>query len=390
LLGPALPPGGVDPNPGRWVSGQVQQDDSLVRILGREGLTAQEAEEVVAALRPVLDLRRIQVGQQYRIHFDGQGTLATFEFAVSRVLTVKATRSSDGTLSAETIEGRTETRLIEVGGAIEQSLYAAIKGANEDASLVAFFVDVFAYDINFYIDTRKGDTYRMLVEKVYLDGQFLRYGRVLAAEYAGQVGTHHAFWWQAPGAEKGRYYRADGRSVEKTFLKSPLKFARVSSGFNPRRMHPVLHRVKGHWGVDYAAPTGTPVWAAAAGQIVYRGRRGGAGNCVILRHDNDLSTIYMHLSRFAPGHRVGQRVTQKAVIGFVGQTGLATGPHLHFGVKKNGRYVDPQRLKMEPGPPVPKQLMPTFREQTALLVAQLQEIPVEGNRKRTASADLPN
>jgi murein DD-endopeptidase MepM/ murein hydrolase activator NlpD len=395
---PAPPETGNDadeaPDPGRIVDGAVESGDSLGQILRREGLTPPEADELIRALQPVMDLRKIRAGQTYRLHFDKDGVLRAFEFDVTRVLEVRAERGADGTLAAKKIEAATETRVIEVGGTIEHSLYNAIKDNGEDTSLVAFYVDVFAYDINFFIDTQKGDSYRMLVEKVYLDGEFLKYGRVLAAEYHGNVGTHRAFWWESPETERGRYYREDGRSVEKTFLKTPLKFARVSSKFNPRRMHPVLHRVKGHWGTDYAAPTGTPVWAAASGKIAYRGRRGGAGNCVILEHDNGYQTIYMHLSKFARGQKVGQRVQQKTVIGYVGATGLATGPHLHFGVKLNGRYVDAQKLKMQPGPPVPKRLMKQFQLDTQELVAELQRIDVSEvapDRQREASVGpLPN
>ncbi|RMH36785.1 MAG: M23 family metallopeptidase [Deltaproteobacteria bacterium] len=379
---------------GRVVDGAVKPGDSMGGILRREGLAPPEADAVIRALQPVMDLRRIRAGQTYRLRFDSAGVLQSFEFHVSRLVTVEARRQPDGSMSARKHEAPTETRVIEVGGSIETSLYHAIKAAGEDVALVAFFVDVFAFDINFFIDTRRGDTFRMIVEKRYLDGEFLGYGRVLAAEYSGEVGTYRAFWWKRPDRDEGRYYREDGSSVEKTFLKTPLKYARVSSRFNPRRMHPVLHRVRGHWGTDYAAPTGTPVWAAAGGKIVFRGRRGGAGNCVILRHANGYETLYMHLSRFQRGQRVGQYVRQKDVIGYVGATGLATGPHLHFGVKRNGRYVDPQKLKMQPGPPVPKRWMDAFRADTRELVARLAEIPVgagdSGAGREAVAAPLPN
>jgi murein DD-endopeptidase MepM/ murein hydrolase activator NlpD len=365
---------------GRWVENAVLEGDSMGGILRREGFTPPEADELIRALQPVMDLRKIRVGQSYRIQFDDRGAMQAFEFMVSRVLTVRAERGADGKLVAKRIEAATDIRVLELGGDIETSLYAAIKATGEETALVAFFVDVFAYDMNFYIDTQRGDRWKMLVEKIYKDGEFLAYGRVLAAEYAGRVGTFRAFWWQPPGTASGRYFDSRGRSVEKTFLKSPLKYARVSSKFNPRRMHPILHRVKGHWGVDYAAPQGTPVWAAAGGRITFRGRRGGAGNCVIINHDGGLQTIYMHLKKFAGGQRVGQRVAQKTVVGYVGMTGLATGPHLHFGVKQNGRFVDPGKIKMKPGPGVAPQHIAKFEEDTAQLVARLDRIDVNRHR----------
>jgi len=249
---------------------------------------------------------------------------------------------------------------------------------NEDTQLVAFLVDVFAYDLDFYTDTHKGDSFRMIVEKEYAEDEFLRYRRVLAAEYKGKAGTFHAFLWQPSRSSEARYYDAEGRSVEKTLLKTPLKYARVSSRFNPNRMHPILHKRRGHMGVDYAAPTGTPVWAAADGKIVFRGWRGGAGNCVIVKHEGGLQTVYMHLSKFRKGQKVGQRVKGKTVIGYVGTTGLSTGPHLHFGVKRDGRYVDPLKLKSSRRRGVARGDMKRFKSETRKLVEQLQRIAIDG------------
>src|SRR5690606_9061590 len=172
-------------------------------------------------------------------------------------------------------------------------------------------------------------------------------------------------YWEAPDGSTRGWFDRDGKSLDRTLLKSPLKFTRISSGFNPRRMHPVLHRVKGHNGTDYAAPEGTPVWAAADGVIAFRGKKGGAGNMVILSHAGGMKTLYMHLSRFEDGQRVGQKVAQRTVIGYVGQTGLATGPHLHFAVRLGGRYVDPQEVKSVPKPGVPRNHLSRFRKDTA-------------------------
>lgn len=361
----------------RVVQGEVASGDSMGRILRREGMDAKAADELIRALSPSLELSKIRPGQSFTLHFEADGELREFEFQVSKVRRVRATRGADGTLTSEKLDASTELRQESLGGQIEGSLYRSLQRAGEDTNLVSFFVDVFAYDLNFYVDTHPGDTYRMIVEKEYLDGELIGYGRVLAAEYAGKSGTHRAFWWQQPGSEGGKYFGEAGQSVEKTFLKTPLKFARVSSGFNPKRMHPVLHVEKGHWGTDYAAPPGTPIWSAAPGRITFRGRRGGAGNCVIVKHENSLQTIYMHMKGFKSGQKVGTRVRAKDVIGYVGSTGLATGPHLHFGVKKNGHYIDPQKMKMTRGSGVAKKHMSRFREDTAKLVAELGEIPAE-------------
>jgi murein DD-endopeptidase MepM/ murein hydrolase activator NlpD len=354
--------------------GKVEKGDSLGRILKRAGLGASEADEVIRALHDILDFRAIRAGQAYRLERDPEGRVLSFELAVSRLVTVRAARSADGAMAGTKSEAATRIEVDEVGGRIDSSLYASVKAAGEDTALVAFFVDVFAYDLDFYNDTHEGDTFKVLIEKEYKDQEFLRYRRILGAEYAGKAGTFRAFWWQAPGAKNGRYYDEQGRSVEKSLLKTPLKFARVSSGFNAHRMHPILHVEKGHFGTDYAAPVGTPVWAAADGVISSRGPAGGAGNMVVLRHDNGLTTLYMHLSRFAPGQQVGQRVAGKTVIGYVGTTGLSTGPHLHFGVKKDGVYVDPLKLAPTRAAGVSKKDMDGFRAATAPIIGKLGRI----------------
>jgi murein DD-endopeptidase MepM/ murein hydrolase activator NlpD len=365
----------------RLVEGEVQNGDSLGRILRREGMTPPEADELIRTLQEHMDLRSIRPGQSYRLRFDAGGRMESFEFDVSRTVRVRAERDASGNLVGHSDKASTDVRTEEIGGRIDSSLFAAMKQAGEDASLVSFFVDVFAYDIDFFSDTHSGDTFRMLVEKEYLDNAFLRYRRVLAAEYQGKAGTFHAFWWKAPGSSEGRYFNAAGESVEKSLLKTPLKFARISSRFNLKRMHPVLHRQRAHLGVDYAAPTGTAVWAAADGRIVGRGNMGGAGNCVILQHDNGLQTVYMHLSKFESGQRVGERVKSKTVIGYVGATGLATGPHLHFGVKQKGQYVDPSTLKLARGPGVPRKQRAQFKAETGALAERLLRIPISADEQ---------
>jgi murein DD-endopeptidase MepM/ murein hydrolase activator NlpD len=389
---PAEPPdpgderGGEPDDPGRWVESEVQDGDSLHKILKREGLTPPEAEAVIRALGSKMDLKSIKVGQRYRLHFDDAGTLTELEFHISRVSVARVQRDTGGAMVCERTDAETKIEPVEIGGTITSSLYQAVKDAGEDTSLVGFYVDVFAYDLNFYIDTHEGDTFRMIVEKEYLGGEFLRYRNVLAAEYKGLAGTYRAFHWLPPGAKEARYFDEKGQSIEKTFLKTPLKFARISSGFNPRRMHPILHVRRGHMGVDYAAPTGTPVWAAASGVITFRGRRGGAGNCVMIKHDNGFQTTYMHLSKFRKGQDVGKRVRQKDVIGYVGMTGLATGPHLHFSVKQGGRYVDPGKIKMSRGASVAKKDRAEFEAHIGGWVTRLAAVGVTGGARASAVA----
>jgi murein DD-endopeptidase MepM/ murein hydrolase activator NlpD len=373
-LGPdeAAPP----PDATTVIDGEVAKGDTLGRLLKNSGLAASDADEVLRAMSQVFDMKSLRPGQKFRIERNPDGTVRSFELVISRIKTVRVARDADGLLVGAADEAETRIEAVAFGGRIDHSLYASIKAAGEDTSLVAFFVDVFSYDIDFFTDTHPGDTFRVLVEKEYKDQEFLRYKRIIAAEYEGKVGTFRVFAWQ--GAAKAvRYYDEKGRSIEKTLLKTPLKFSRISSGFNRKRMHPILHRVRGHMGTDYAAPVGTPVWAAASGTIVKRGPQGGAGNIVILKHDDGQTTTqYMHLSKYASGQKVGDHVAVKTVIGYVGMTGLATGPHLHFGVIQNGVHVDPQKLVPTRARGVPVKEIPAFKKEAGSMIDQLKAIVI--------------
>jgi murein DD-endopeptidase MepM/ murein hydrolase activator NlpD len=365
---PTAPPGVID--------GKVAKSDTLGRVLKRSGLSAAEADEVIHALAGVLDFKTIRAGQTYRIERGPDGRVRLFELVVSKLQKVRAERGPKGELVGKSDAAEAKLEVKAVGGRIDQTLYGAIKTAGESPALVDFFVDVFAYDLDFYNDTHEGDTFKVVVEKETGKGnELLRYKKILAAEYRGKAGTFRVFWFEPPGG-KGNYFTESGESAEKTMLKTPLKFTRVTSGFDRQRMHPVLHTVREHLGIDYAAPTGTPVWAAAGGTITQRGEAGGAGNLVIIRHDGGIETAYMHLSKFAAGQQVGQHVDAKTVIGYVGATGLATGPHLHFGVRKDGAYVDPTRLVPVHGKEVAATDRDAFKASVDKLSAQLAAIAI--------------
>jgi murein DD-endopeptidase MepM/ murein hydrolase activator NlpD len=359
---PVGPPGVID--------GKVGKSDTLGRVLKKSGLSAAEADEVIRALSGVFDFKTMRAGQTYRIERGADGRVKAFELVVSKVQTVRAERGAAGALVGKSESSQTRIEVKAIGGRIESSLYATIKASGESPALVDFFVDVFAYDLDFYNDTHDGDTFKVVVEKQIRDApagppgttELIKYRRILAAEYAGKAGTFRTF------AFGDGYFNDKGESAEKTLLKTPLKFQRVSSGFDRARMHPVLHTTRAHLGIDYAAPTGTPVWAAASGVITVRADSGGAGNLVMIKHDGGIETAYMHLSKFADGQKVGQKVAAKTVIGYVGATGLATGPHLHFGVKQDGDYIDPSKLV----PVRSKSLSGKDREAFALEVTRLQ------------------
>ena len=329
--------------------------DTLGQVLAREGF-GPAGPQVVAVLAKLVDPRSIRGGQKYIVHLGDDGTPASFEYQASAILRYLVEKDEEGgAWKARKLEAAVELKTADAGGVVESSLYESVQKAGESSALVSLLVELFAWDVNFYTDTHPGDHWKVVVEKQFLGGQFYKYGRVLAAEYGGKTGTFRAFYWNGKGAPRdkpGKYYDEHGLANSKTMLKTPLRFVRISSKFDRKRFHPILHVEKAHLGIDYAAPTGTPVWASASGRVVEVGMKRGSGNTVVIAHSNGLSTRYYHLSRFARGLHAGQSVKQKDVIGFVGTTGLSTGPHLHFSVTKNGAFVDPSKLQVSRDPPV--------------------------------------
>jgi murein DD-endopeptidase MepM/ murein hydrolase activator NlpD len=340
---PAVAAGADDEPDARVVEGAMSDADTVERAWKRDGLAPKDVNELAAALAHVFDLKTVRAGQSYQLRFDAEDHLHALDYRVTPALAYHVEKTPTG-WNAVVNEKPIETRVVEVGGVVVNSLYDAVKRAGESTSLVSWFVDMFAWDMNFYTDCQAGDRFKVIIEKRYLGGRFYKYGRVLAAEYHGKVGTFRAFWFQPKDGGAGGYYTEHGESIVKAMLKIPLKFVRISSSFDRHRFHPILHTERAHLGVDYAAPVGTPVWATAGGTVNFVGPRGGAGNAVILEHANGMESIYMHLSKFARGLHAGQAVRQKQVIGYVGATGLATGPHLHFSVKQNGAFIDPLKL----------------------------------------------
>jgi murein DD-endopeptidase MepM/ murein hydrolase activator NlpD len=341
------------------VEKQFAAADTLGQVLAREGFGA-AGPNVIAALNKLVDPRTIRGGARYVVHVGDDGTPDGFEYQPTPALRYLVEREDgDGTRptwTARKLEATVEIKTVQAGGVVESSLYESVQKSGEPTALVGLLVELFAWDVNFYIDTHPGDRWKVVVEKQYLSGQFYKYGRVLAAEYGGKVGTFRAFYWagkDAPRDRPGKYYDEKGLAVSKTMLKTPLRFVRISSKFDRKRLHPILHVERAHLGIDYAAPVGTPVWASASGRVVEAGMKRGSGNTVVIAHANGLSTRYYHLSKFARGLRAGMQVRQKDVIGFVGTTGLSTGPHLHFSLTRNGAFVDPSKLQINRDAPVP-------------------------------------
>jgi murein DD-endopeptidase MepM/ murein hydrolase activator NlpD len=252
-----------------------------------------------------------------------------------------------------------ERRIMMRSAEIKSSLFAATDAARLSDTVASQIADVFSTDIDFHRDLRRGDRFTVVYEMYFEAGEPVRSGRVLAAEFVNQGKAYQAIWYQHPNGQ-GDYYTPEGKSIRKAFLRSPLEFSRISSGFTEARFHPILQRWRAHRGIDYAAPTGTGVRATADGIIEQASYDRGYGNVVVIRHQQKYTTLYGHLSRFARGISRGDRVSQGQVIGYVGSTGLATGPHLHYEFRINDVHQDPLRVVMPEAPPITPERRFTF------------------------------
>ncbi|CAG0942415.1 murein DD-endopeptidase [Gammaproteobacteria bacterium] len=353
----------------RAVTVKVRRGDTLDRIFRRENLDPAQLAAVMAQGPAREGLRVLRPGDELHVRHDG-ATLLEISRKLDTFHTLNVIRAGDG------FEGRVtaleyQTRTARATGDIRSSLFEAAARAGVSDSTIMKLAAIFASQIDFVLDLREGDHFAVVYEEMWHDGDKLDEGEVLAAEFVSQGKTHRAVRYQAADGRVS-YYTPDGRSLRKAFVRAPLAFTRVSSDFNPRRMHPILNKMRGHTGVDYAAPAGTPVRAPGDGRVSFAGRKGGYGNAIILEHGNGVTTLYGHLSRFAQATAVGRRVHQGDVIGFVGATGLATGPHLHYEYRVNGKYMNPRTVKLPEGSTaIDARERPRFAQAVAPLIERL-------------------
>ncbi len=366
------------------IEGAVEPGDTIARALTRSGIDAKQAFGIIEALKPVFNFRLCRAGERFEALQAPDGKIQRFAYHKNAEVSYLVERHGKS-LVGKRKKFDAKVDILPVGVKIHGSLWTSLNKLPKRADLVARIVDIFAWDIDFYMDTHPGDSMRLVIERYSVDGKFTRWGRILAAEYSGDIGTHRAFWYQSKTNEATTgYFDETGGSLRKAFLKSPLKFARISSRFG-MRVHPTLGFTKMHNGVDLAAPLGTPIWAPADGTVTVAGRRGASGIMLKLRHANGYETVFCHLSRISKGVRLGTRVHQKQVIGKVGSTGRSTGPHLHYGMKLRGRYINPMNQKFPPAKPVPKSEMKSYKDAIAPLSKQLDEINFSSEQDRTAS-----
>lgn len=338
------------------IRGEIERGKTLAAALS-PSLSDREIHDLVESARPSYDLKDVRPGQPFRLSVNEDRKLRTFAYAIDELRTLRVSRRMDG-LSVDISARAYEVRPGAASGTIESSLFETIDAIGEKDELAIELSEIFAWDIDFNTAIQPGDTFRVAVDKLYLDGELRRYGKIRAAEFINAGRLVRAVRFEGRDGNAA-YYEPSGEPLKKAFLKSPLPFTRVSSRFSSGRFHPVLHVTRAHLGTDLQATTGTPARAIGHGTVVSAGYQGGYGKLVVVRHANGYSSYYGHLSKILV--RAGQRVSQSDLVGLVGATGLATGPHLHYGITRNGVWADPMRIQSPPADPLRPEDREAFR-----------------------------
>lgn len=350
----------------------VEQNDTLDAVLAAGGLNRLEAALLTREFGKSIDVRRLRPGHLVRFHYDANGRVDAVQMKLIGWGELNAVRNGD-TFDVTVQQAVIREIQSTVSAVVDRSLYEALRDQGESPQLVQDLVDVFQWDVDFF-ELRKGDSFSLVVTKRYAGDALIGYGPITAARFTHRGNTYEAFRHETPDGRAG-YYARTGLPLRKQFLRAPLKFTRVTSGFTKKRFHPVLHIFRPHYGVDYGAPVGTPVMTTADGVVVEARFKSGEGNVVRIRHTSRVETAYLHLSRFAKGLKKGTKVTQGDVIGYVGMTGLATGPHLDYRVSDGGKWLDPLKLKSITPDPLGGTSLRRFRADVASLAPRLTAPP---------------
>jgi murein DD-endopeptidase MepM/ murein hydrolase activator NlpD len=355
------------PDTEKWLTHKIKSGETLSSIFSKL--------EIHSQLNPILrtdaaksELKAIHPGQTIKaLKEDGQLSRLVFEPNANEYLEV--IREADG-YTAELVTRPIERRVNRASAIINDSLFLAGRKSGLSDSLIMELAGIFGWDIDFALDIREGDSFTLIFEELYREDEKVGDGAIVAAEFTNQGRNYRAIRYETPNGETG-YFSPDGRSMRKAFLRTPVNFTRISSRFNLKRKHPILNKIRAHKGVDYAAPTGTPIKVAGDGKVIFKGRKGGYGKTIIVQHGTRYSTLYAHLNSYHKKIRNGTRVKQGQIIGFVGMSGLATGPHLHYEFRVNGVHRNPLTVKLPAAEPLPKQYMTDFNQYSAPLLSQL-------------------
>jgi murein DD-endopeptidase MepM/ murein hydrolase activator NlpD len=350
---------------------KVQSGDSLSVIFKREGISSQDLHQLVTSEPFGKRLRDILPGQELSFTLSPEATLTRFEYVSSPLQRLVFTRDGNEFVGEE-VNREPERSTTYKQGVIENSLFLASQRAGLNDTMTMRLAQIFQWDIDFVLDIRRGDEFAVLFEELHVDGEFVGHGNILAAEFVNRGRTYKAIRY-TDGNGDTHYYTPDGKPMRQAFLRAPVEFSRISSNFNMNRRHPLFNRSMPHRGIDYSAPTGTPILAAGDGRIVTASRTAPNGNYLVVQHGSQVTTKYLHLSKFGPGIKQGMRVKQGQVIGYVGATGWATGPHLHYEFVVNGVHQNPRTVKLPQGEPIPRSEMARFKAEAAPLLALLND-----------------
>jgi len=356
--------------PKQWREYKVKSGDNLARLFKRAKIKPQQLDELMKSGDDSKTLTHIFPKDIIRVLTDDVGNLQALRYDIDHKSYLMVEREN-GVLVAKTFKHQLEHREAYASGTIESSLYLAAAKAGISQNIIMEMANIFGWDIDFALDIRKGDHFTVLHEEIFRNGEKISDGKILAAEFVNAGKTYRAVRYTNPQTNISEYFTPDGKSMRKAFLRTPVDFTRISSRFTVNRYHPVLHKFRSHKGVDYAAKRGTPVHASGDGKVIFKGKKGGYGNVVILQHGSKYSTLYAHLNKFNRKIRVGSKVKQGQTIAYVGSTGLATGPHLHYEFRVNGTHRNPLTVHLPESKPVPKRYMADFELTTTPVFAQL-------------------
>jgi len=348
---------------------KVRKGDTLAAIFSRNKLSARDVHNIIALGKSTKGLRNLRPGQHIRLAFNADGKFSGLTHEINQFKSLQVNRTEQG-YSAKQVIRKPDIRVAYANGTINDSLFLDAKKAGLEQSLIMELASIFGWDIDFALDIRRGDSFNIVYEEQYLDGEKIRHGNILAAEFVNRGKSFRAVRYAAKD-KRADYYTPNGHNMRKAFLRTPVDFRRISSRFGKRR-HPTLKRTRMHNGVDYAAKTGTPVRATGDGKIIHRGRKGGYGKTVIIQHGSKYSTLYAHLSNY--NRKARGRVKQGQIIGYVGTTGRSTGPHLHYEFRVHGTHRNPLTVKLPSAASINKRYKQDFFDKTRGLLAQLDGI----------------
>ncbi|MCS9394560.1 peptidoglycan DD-metalloendopeptidase family protein [Pseudomonas aeruginosa] len=358
----------VDPE---WKTITVASGDTLSTVFTKAGLSTSAMHDMLTSSKDAKRFTHLKVGQEVKLKLDPKGELQALRVKQSELETIGLDKTDKG-YSFKREKAQIDLHTAYAHGRITSSLFVAGRNAGLPYNLVTSLSNIFGYDIDFALDLREGDEFDVIYEQHKVNGKQVATGNILAARFVNRGKTYTAVRYTNKQGNTS-YYRADGSSMRKEFIRTPVDFARISSRFSLGRRHPILNKIRAHKGVDYAAPIGTPIKATGDGKILEAGRKGGYGNAVVIQHGQRYRTIYGHMSRFAKGIRAGTSVKQGQIIGYVGMTGLATGPHLHYEFQINGRHVDPLSAKLPMADPLGGADRKRFMAQTQPMIARMDQ-----------------